>query len=122
MDKVGFITQMLDTGNISTNMEANATLVAFVAASTRLISCPVKIWHAIDDDAVPIATSNWFRQMVRNGGGECYVREFPADCGKHHAVDNAASAPTTNYITPLGDAVNGIAVAYAELVDWFNRW
>ena len=121
MDKMEFVTQMLNTGNADANLEANETLAALVDASARIVLSPVKIWHAIDDENVPIATSKWFQKMVRNGGGECYLREFPANCGQHHAVDNAASAPTTSYVTPFGETIT-IATAYAELADWFNRW
>lgn len=127
LDATSFIEQVLDTGNNSDNLLANTTLASLVAAAKRLLSCPCKIWHAIDDENVPIATSMWLQQMVRNAGGECYLRKFPANCGKHHAVDSStdpaveATIPKTSYLTPFAETIT-ISTAYAELVDWFDRW
>ncbi len=80
---------------------------------------PMKIWHATDDTSVPIVLSRYFKKMVDNKNGICYLREFPSGCGGHHAVDNSSLAPHVQYKTKYA-GVEDIPVAYAELVDFFN--
>ena len=104
------------------NYENNADFHAIVDNASRVLACPQKIWHAVDDDTVDIDVNRAFVAMAKRGGCVALLREMPANTGKHHSVDNAASAPKTNYTTTFGGVVNDIPVAYAELVDWFKRW
>ena len=104
-----------------TNYDNNTALHNLVDTAAKYMKVPMKIWHAVDDDAVPIQTSRMYAGMVKNGGGICYVREFPANTGRHHAVDDDTNAPTCDYTTKYNGTTN-IPVAYAELVDWFNSW
>lgn len=118
-----FIDKYFDTINYTAQLESNADLVSIVDSARVSLSIPLKIWHAIDDVNVPIAMSRFFQKMVQNGGGMCYLREFPADCGGHHAVgvDTDSGYPVMNYTTPFGETIE-VAVAWGELVDWFERW
>jgi hypothetical protein len=102
-------------------LEDSDELTSLVSKAAKVQPFPYKIWHAVDDDAVPIGEVRMYKMMVDNGGGLCYLREFPSGCGGHHAVDDDAKAPTTMYKCSDGDEMN-IPVAYAELVDWFNQW
>ncbi len=94
---------------------------AIINASHKIQPCPIKIWHAQDDNAVPYATSQFYKKLVDNGNGICKLRTMPSGTGGHSSVDTSANAPKTDYQTKYGGVVN-IPVAYAELVDWFNRW
>lgn len=114
------LTKMYAISNIH-NYGTDEELVALMESGVKFQPFPMKIWQAVDDEAVPIATSRFYVKMVQNGGGICYLREFPAGTGKHHAVDNSSSAPQVSYITRYSGTVT-ICQAYAELVDWFNRW
>lgn len=114
------LTKMYAVSDIH-NYEDDAELVALMESGVKYQPFPMKIWQAVDDEAVPIWTSRIYKKMVQNGNGICYLREFPAGTGKHHAVDNSSSAPQTSYTTKYAGKVT-ICQAYAELVDWFNRW
>lgn len=103
------------------NYANNTAFHAIVDEASRSLNCPHKIWHAVDDDTVDIDVNRAFVGMAKRGGCIALLREMPANTGKHHSVDNATNAPKTNYTTRYGGVVN-IPVAYAELVDWFNRW
>lgn len=102
-------------------MNSNSAIPASIEGAHKIQCAPMKIWHAIDDPAVPIIISRMYQKMVQNGGGVCFLREFPADCGQHFAVDRAENAPRVDYLCKNGEVIN-IPVAYAELVDWFNQW
>ncbi|MBO5865938.1 MAG: hypothetical protein J6Q73_07810 [Bacteroidaceae bacterium] len=102
-------------------LEEDTELMAIVASAHKIQPAPMKIWHAIDDDAVPISTSRFYRTMVRNAGGVCYLREFPVGCGKHYAVDSGENAPRVDYLCANGETAN-VPVAYAEMLEWFKQW
>ena len=105
-------------------MEADTELNEMIENSKVFFNMPIKIWHAVDDVNVPIQITRWWCRMVKNGGGLCYIREFPSGCGAHYAVGysgDESKTPMVDYITPYGETIN-IPVAYAELVDWFKRW
>ena len=124
LDVADFIDKYFDTINYTSNLESNSQLVSIVNGARINYSAPLKIWHAIDDANVPIAMSRFFRKMVLNGGGLCYLREFPADCGGHDAIGvdtYSGDYPKMDYTTPFGETIN-VAVAWGEVVDWFNRW
>lgn len=119
LDKETFYNELLtDSMN---DFESNTNLVNAVNAASKISVPPIKIWHAVDDTAVPIASSRFFQKMIVNAGGLCFLREFPSGVGGHHAVDNAPNAPKTSYTTPL-NGVKTIPVAYAEVVEWFKQW
>lgn len=120
-DFEAYIRQVKATGMMS--LETNQTLMSIVNAATKNVTVPMKIWHAVDDENVPIATSRFFAGMVRRGGGICILREFPANSGKHaiNAMDNA-DTPKITYTTKYGESFENTPVANAELCDWLNRW
>jgi hypothetical protein len=62
-----------------------------------------------------------YRDMIRNANGICYLRTMPDGCGGHHAVDTSETAPVVTLQTKYGGEMT-VPVAYAELLDWFNRW
>lgn len=113
--------EIINTSLTTEALEGNELLVNSINEAHKTTFCPLKIWHAIDDVNVPIATSRFYQNMVKKAGGICYIREFPANCGQHHAVDNAVNAPKVKYKTKYYTEIE-IPVAYAELVDWFNGW
>ena len=96
-------------------------LPELLARARKYGHAPFKIWIAEDDTAVPIYLVKWYSQMVRRGGGVCDLRVLPSGLGGHHAVDNSPKAPHVSYQTKYSGVVD-IPVAYAELVDWFDRW
>lgn len=81
----------------------------------------MKIWVASDDDNVPVTFIKWYKKMVDNGNGLCHVRLLPPNTGKHHAVDTDLNAVKVDYLTKYNGKVN-IPIAYAEAIDWFDRW
>lgn len=119
LDTEMFYNKTLSLGLL--NFEADEELKEVVNKASKIQAFPYKIWHAVDDDAVPIASIRFYKKMVENGGGLCVLREFPANCGKHHAVDYDVNAPRVDYLCKNGETIN-VPVAYAELLDWFNQW
>lgn len=124
IDRSAFITRFFDINNQTSVLAADTTLQGIVDAARVYRKAPIKIWHAVDDDAVPIQFTRWYSEMVRRGGGIAILREISADHGKHYApghTDHTTGVPMTNYVTRYGDTIN-VPVAYAEMVDWFNQW
>lgn len=112
-----------DAGGSSYNLNiagitANATILN---AAKRWVNCPTKIWVALDDYTVYHANSKMFVDMAKRTGSPCYLRTLPSGTGQHHAVDTADNAVKTTYRTKYADTIEVVA-AYAELIDWFNRW
>lgn len=105
----------------------NSDMLTILANAKRFFKTPIKIWHAIDDNAVPIEISEWFQKMCHNANCLCELRKWPAEHGRHYcdsfrAVDGESNIPVlTDYITPSGEIVQA-SVVYCEVVDWFNRW
>ena len=119
-----FFDTYADVANNTSTLRNNTTLTNIVAGARVFFPTPIKIWHAVDDTNVPIQMTRWWRQMVMNGGGLCYLRELPSGCGAHYAVGytgDESRTPMVDYLTPFGETIN-IPVAYAEMVDWFKRW
>ena len=84
---------------------------------------PLKIWESADDTATPYVYCQMYQKMARNGGSICYLRTMPNNTGgrdNHFCVDSSY-AIQTNYATSENGSVT-TTVAFAELVDWFNRW
>jgi hypothetical protein len=117
-----FANEILSTGRNTENLAQNSSLVDMVGGFAKTTKVPIKIWIAKDDEAVAFVMCQWMKEMIDRAGGVCYLREFPQNCGGHHAVDNSPLAPQTSFVTNLGVSYNNIVVAYAELVDWFNLW
>lgn len=119
-----FFDRYADVRNYTNNLATDSTLTGLVENAKLYFNMPIKIWHAIDDTNVPIQMSRWWRKMVMNGGGLCYMREFPSGCGAHYAVGytgDESLTPMVDYLTPFGETIN-TPVAYAEMVDWFKRY
>lgn len=98
-----------------------ANVWTLVNEEKKTLSVPMKIWQALDDTDVPIVYSEMFKKMVDNANGICYLRKFPAGCGAHHALDTASGAPRITITPKYGTEVT-VPLAYAELVEWFERW
>ena len=94
---------------------------AIFASGHKEQSCPYKIWLAQDDSVIPWSIAQYYKEIVKAGNCVFELRQMPSGTGGHHSVDTDANAPKCDYVTPYGGTVN-IPVAYAELVDWFNRW
>ena len=90
-------------------------------SAKRYVPCPTQIWVAEDDFIVFEGNSRLFVEMAQRAGSPCYLRSLPSGTGAHHAVDTDDKALLVNYITKYAGQVE-VPVAYAELVDWFNRW
>lgn len=100
----------------------SATLQTMIDGAQCFFPCPIKIWQAQDDVNVPYKVSSWFVQMIRQAGCIAEMRTMPSGTGAHHSVDTDENAVTTTYITKFGETITGMPIAYAELVDWFDKW
>lgn len=98
-----------------------ATANQLTNAAKRFISCPTLIFSDPADTNVSHNTMLKYTQMAQRCGSPVFLRTLPAVSGRHHSTDTAAEAIKTTYKTKYGGEVE-ITVAYAELVDWFNRW
>lgn len=118
MDESTLAETMFENGYMDTQQ---TDLWAMVNANAKVQSTPMKIWHAVDDNSVPIYISRMYKALVERMNGICFLREIPAGYGGHHAVDNANNAPTVIVNTKYDGAHTTVAT-YEELVEWFNRW
>lgn len=91
-------------------------------AAVRHVAVPTKIWIASDDTAVSYGEAALYVQMAQRGGSQCYLRRMPDGTGGHNSVDSHTNAPKVYYRPKYSGTSVNIPVAYAELVDWFNRW
>lgn len=107
--------------NENTNISTVSAATAILNNAKRYVHCPTKIWIAEDDGTVHYGNSKLFVEMAHRGDSPCYLRSLPRNTGAHHAVDTHANAIKTTYQTKYGGSVQ-VPVAYAEMVDWFNRW
>ena len=136
-DKDFWVNELLDKGMFAsresgdtTPLDTNSELIAMVGESSIYMKSPLKIWHAIDDAAVPYTESKWFVQMCKNGGCYALLRTWPAGNGRHYFdsfVEHEDGGGSTyipqlvSYTTKFNEVVQANP-AYCELVDWFNRW
>lgn len=136
-DKDFWVNELLDKGMFAsresgdtTPLDTNSELIAMVGESSIYMKSPLKIWHAIDDAAVPYTESKWFVQMCKNGGCYALLRTWPSGNGRHYFdsfvehEDGGGSIYTpqlVSYTTKFNEIVQANP-AYCELVDWFNRW
>lgn len=105
-----------------------------LATKKRWVPCPLKIWISQGDATVFYDNSRVFVEMGQRAGSPCYLRTVPSATTtgqSHHAmVDTSTDAPRiqsykTKYggiATKIGTLPDGIPIAIAELVDWFNQW
>lgn len=110
------------TGEISANTGSTEADEILDSAS-RIVPCPIKIWVARDDGTVFLGNSYLFTQMARRAGQPCYLRMLPSGKGAHHATD--ATSGTIEMPVTLQTKYGGsmeTAIAFAEMVDWFNQW
>lgn len=101
-----------------------ATATQIVNSAKRFISCPTLIFSDPADTSVAHDTMLKYTQMAQRTGSPVYLRTMPAQSGHHHSTDTGTDTESpikTTYKTKYGGEVE-ITVAYAELVDWFNRW
>lgn len=115
-----FAQRLINVGFSTAAMEADTQLVNIVNNAAKTQIAPIKIWHAVDDANVPIATSRFYKKMVDNGGGVCVLREFPSGCGQHSAPDEDG-CPTMS-ATPLYGSTMTVPVGIVEAVEWFMEW
>lgn len=101
--------------------DATPAITSLLSGKKKDCPAPIKIWQAQDDEVIDWGETNLFVSLVNGNNGLCELRQMPSGTGKHHSVDTDANAPKCDYETPYNGTVN-IPVAYAELVDWFNRW
>lgn len=85
------------------------------------LNVPTKIWVATDDVNISYNMAKLYVDMAQRAGCPCYLRRMPTGTGAHHSVDTDSKAPKVTYKTKYAGSTT-IAVAYAEAVDWFNRW
>lgn len=94
-----------------------------IASKNRICNVPIKIFVAIDDNAVDWAESNAFVQSIKNTGGIAELRTMPANTGKHHAVDTDPNAlKVASIITKCGVTHTNVPLAYAEMVQFFKQY
>ena len=98
---------------------ANPSIYDSAPITRRLCKAPVKIWGALDD-IVSVDAFYLFRRHIINAGGRAEIRMFPINSGKHNAVDYAG--PSIDIKTKYGGLIEGVPVAYAELVSFFKRF
>lgn len=110
-----------NAGGQHRNITDIADNTAILDNAKRWIYCPLKIWIAKDDYVVYHGNSKMYVDMAQRAGCQCYLRSMPSGTGAHHAVDRDENAIKVNYTTKYAGTVE-IPVAFAELVDWFNRW
>lgn len=117
-----------DFTKISASTEAGRLL-----NSAKLYSfTPTKIWVAADDGSVSYNLAKFYVDMAKKTGSPVYLRQMPSGTGGHGSVDGigASSAVTTTYQPKYSDGKeyisgkgkNVIYMAYAEMIDWFNRF
>lgn len=83
---------------------------------------PLKIWCA-EDDTVSVHAIDSMIDAIRNAGCHAEVRKMPANTGGHHAVDTDANAlQKTDVTTKLNVHYDSIALAYYELVQFFEQF
>ena len=124
LDYKAFLAEYSKLTNYTESLKNNQIINELVSKAKVYYKTPIKFWYAVDDRNVPIQLARWWQTMVRNAGGLCYMREFPANCGAHYAVGYTGDdslTPKVDYVTPFGEIIN-TPVAYAEMVDWFKRW
>jgi len=99
----------------------NIEVENIISNTKKRQTCPMIIFHALDDRAVPYEISKWYVEMCRKTDSPCFLRTIPSGLGGHHAVDTDVKAPQVTFSTKYGETVQ-IVEAYKELVEWFNMY
>lgn len=99
----------------------SSTCMATLNERRLVVTVPTKIWIAADDDRVPYGTAKLYVDMAQRTGSPVYLRRMPSGTGKHYSVDADANAVKVTYQTKYAGSVS-VPMAYAEMVDWFNRF
>lgn len=98
------------------------------------VNVPTKIWIASNDTSVSYISAKLFVELAQRTGSPVYLRRMPSfiqnssysgtrtSAGGHTSVDTNANAPKVLYKPKYSDTAVNIPIAYAELVDWFNRY
>jgi hypothetical protein len=87
----------------------------------RMGRVPVKVWQALDDEALTAYQSVYYIKTLLNGGSYAELRIMPDNTGGHHAVDTSPLAlKKLDVTTALGIHYDSVALAYYELVEWFR--
>ena len=114
----------------SANANSSGTKKDFTKSTTCMntlgsarihVPVPTKIWAAPDDTAISYNMAKLFAEMAQRSGSPVYIRTMEQGTGGHHSVDTDGNAPKVAYKTKYAGTAT-VAVAYAEAVDWFNRW
>lgn len=84
------------------------------------ITCPVKFWAAMDDEATSSYMNYTICRWMQNGGGDALFRVLPLNTGKHHATDSDPAALKSSGTTALGITYTNIPTAYVELVEFIR--
>lgn len=109
------------TSSWHTNISDLSAATSVIATAKKRVYCPTKIWIATDDASVYYGNTELFVGMAQRAGCPCYIRALPSGTGQHHAVDTDTNTIKTTYQTKFAGSVTA-PVAYAEMIDWFNRW
>ena len=101
--------------------DKNVEVSKIISNSKNEQTCPMMIFHALDDRAVPYEITKWYVEMCKKADSPCFLRTIPSGFGGHHAVDTDEKAPKVTFTTKFGETVQ-IVETYAELVEWFNMF
>lgn len=88
-----FIRTTGDKSNAMTNYGNEAEVTAFNALQ-KVYPVPVKIWHCEDDPTVLYRYSTFMVKMIRNAGGQAWLRSF--ETGEHIGGWNNGSRTDTD--------------------------
>ena len=99
----------------------NEAVAETVKNARKYTIAPYKIWHTPDDGAVLYEQSVWFIDMLRRSGSLAELRTMPEGTGRHYCTDTDPSALKEQAQTRYGGVVS-VAVAYIEMVYWFERF
>jgi len=99
----------------------NKEVYKIISKSKKTQTCPMILFHALDDKAVPYDISKWYVEMCKKTDSPCFLRTIPSGYGGHFAVDKSEEAPKVSFTTIFGETVQ-IVETYKELVEWFNMF
>lgn len=90
------------------------------------VNTPTKIWIASDDVNVKYKSAKLYVDMAQRAGSPVYLRRMPTGTGGHYSVDTNTSWEShikkVTYKPRYSSTEVTVPIAYAELVDWFNRY
>ena len=88
------------------------------------VSVPTKIWIAPDDTNVQYDEVLLYVNSAQRAGSPVYLRLMPKNTGAHYAVEehSGTTCAKVDYKPKYSSTTVNVPVAYAELIDWFNRF